>query len=128
MSQDKMSFEIPEQMRDMADKSLEQAKKAFEDYVSMTHGTLGNIEAAATTAQSEGAELNKQAVAFAEENISSAFDYAQKLCAATSYNELMELNKAFMEKQMQIAGEQARVMSDKTAHAASETAKKFTEK
>ncbi|OKL42353.1 phasin family protein [Pseudovibrio exalbescens] len=128
MTKDDMRFEIPEHLREMADQGLDQARKAFEEYVSMTHGALGNIEAAASTAQTEGVELNKQAVAFAEENINSAFDYAQKLCSAKSYDELMQLNKAFIEKQMEIAGEQARVMSDKTANAASQTARKFTEK
>ena len=37
-------FEIPEQMRSMAEASVDQARKAFEKFVSTAQATAGSIE------------------------------------------------------------------------------------
>ena len=37
MSTDKTGFEVPEQMREFAEKSVDQARKAFDDFMGATH-------------------------------------------------------------------------------------------
>ncbi len=123
MAADKTNFEIPEQMRDFADKSVDQARKAFDDFISATHKTVANVEGTANSAQSGASDINRKAMSYAEEHVSAAFDLAQKMVRAGDMQEIMSLQQDYLRRQMEAFGEQARDLSDKATKAAQETAK-----
>ena len=76
-------FEIPDQMRDAADKSVEQARRAFDQFIDATQKAVAKAEGSVKSMREGAADVNRQALAFVEENIAASFDLAQKLVRAS---------------------------------------------
>ncbi|NRG19917.1 phasin [Rhizobiales bacterium] len=123
MADNQPGFEIPEQMREFADKSMDQARKAFDDFMSATQQAVTKVEGSTSAMQSGASDINKKAMEYAEEHMNSAFDFAQKLVRAGDANEMLELHKEYMRKQMETLGEQARELSDKASKTAQDASK-----
>jgi phasin len=104
---DKKNYEIPTEMRDFAEKSVEQARKAFEGFVGAAQRSVATSEAAAAKAQTQVKEYGHKAFAFAETNVNAAFDLAQRLVRAKDVQEVMQLQSEFMKSQMQSMQTQA---------------------
>lgn len=125
MADDKgRTFEIPEQLRDLTQQSVDRAQKAFDDYVTATKAAVEQIEATSSDAQSGAQGLNRKILELAEENVANAFAHAQKLVAARDVQEIVRLQAEFLKAQMANLGEQARVISDAGARTAAELAEK----
>ena len=77
-------YEIPNEMRDFADKSVEQARKAFDGFLDAAYKASNTLENQANTAQDNVRAVAGAAVSFAEQNMAASFAYAQKLVRATS--------------------------------------------
>jgi phasin len=125
-SNDPKKLEIPENLREFTQKSVDQAKKAFDDYMSATQAAVEKIDRSATGAQSGASDLNRKILDLAEENVASVFAHAQKLARARDLQEVIRLQSEFLKTQMASLGEQARVISDATAETASAIAKSTT--
>ncbi|MCG8446287.1 MAG: phasin family protein [Hyphomicrobiales bacterium] len=119
----KLQVEIPEQMREFAETSVEHARKAFEDYMTAAQSAVAKTETQAEVIQSAAKDAGHSALEFAEANVAAAFDFASKLVKASSPMEMMELQRAFMEEQMKKFTEQSKAMTDKVSSAAGEMAK-----
>lgn len=120
-------FEIPDQMRDMADRSVEQAKKAIGQYLDATQQAVAKAEGAAKSAREGTAEVGRQALAFVEENVSASFDFAHRLVQARTIEEIAALQREFLQKQMASLTEQGKnlgTMMGRTASEAMDKAKK----
>ncbi|MCW1843884.1 phasin family protein [Prosthecomicrobium hirschii] len=129
MAQDKQKpFEVPEQLRSLTQDSVDQARKAFDDYVAATRAAVSKLEATSSDAQTGALDLNRKILELAEENVSSAFTHAQRLVGARDLQEIMTLQSEFLKRQMANLGEQARVLSDAGARTASEFAGRTTER
>src|ERR1700690_4541885 len=72
-------FEIPNELRDFAERSVEQARKAFEGFVSVAQKTIGAADDATETAQKNAKSVGAQALSYTEQNINAALDLAHKL-------------------------------------------------
>lgn len=116
-------FEIPEQMRTMAQSSVEQAKKAFDEFITAANKAVGKLDDSANAMQVTAADLNKKALGFAEENIATSFDFASKMVKAKDLQEMMKLQADFMKAQMANLGTQARDFGDAATKAAADAAK-----
>lgn len=99
-SSDKTPYEIPTEMRDFAEKSVEQARKALDGFIGAAHKAVDLMQNSAAQAQSQSGEATKKAIAYAEQNIAAAFDLAQRMVQAKDVNEVMQLQAAFMRQQM----------------------------
>ena len=75
-------FEIPAEMRAMAEKSVAQAKQAFEGFMTAAQKAANLAEGQATTAHTAAKQASSMAIEFAERNMTSAFVLAQKLVQA----------------------------------------------
>src|SRR6266700_8216868 len=94
-------FQIPPEMRALAEKSVEQAKQSIEGFISAAHRTVGVLEGQAETARKGAKDVSAKAMNFAERNITSSFDFAQKLVRAKDVQEMLELQAAYIRTQMQ---------------------------
>ncbi len=112
MSNDKTGFEIPDQMRDFAEKSVDQARKAFDDFMGATHKAVNDVEESANTVQANALDVNKKALTYAEEHIDTAFKFAQDLVKAENVEDMMKLQQDYLRSQMEVLGEQAREFSN----------------
>jgi phasin len=95
-------------MRDFADKSVEQARRAFDSFISAAHKAADSMEGSTGTMQQSAFEASKQAVAMAEANVKAAFDLAQQLVQAKGMDEVMRLQTEYMQRQAQTMQEQMR--------------------
>ena len=113
-------FEIPHDMRAFAEKSVEQAKQAFDGFISATHQAVSAFEGQAETARQGARHVAEKAMNFAERNVASSFEFSQKLVRAKDIQELMRLQTEFIRNQMQILTEQAKELGESAAAAAKE--------
>src|ERR1044072_2780348 len=90
MTKDPMSnFEIPPEMRQMAEQSVEQAKKAVDGFISAAHKAVGALEGHAAAAQAGAKDVGRKAMTFAEQNVATCFDFAQRLIRAKDTQDVM---------------------------------------
>ncbi|CTQ61918.1 MAG: phasin [Roseibium album] len=123
MSTDNTGFEVPEQMRDFAEKSVDQARKAFDDFMGATHKAVSNVEDSASAVQANAADVNKKALTYAEEHVNAAFKFAQELVKADNVEDMMKLQQSYLRGQMESLGEQSREFSNAATKAVQDAAK-----
>lgn len=115
-------FEIPEAMRTFADKSVDQARKAFGDFMTASVKAVDKAETSARSMQDGARDINRQTLAFMEENLSASFDFVQRMVRATTIEELQALQRDFIEKQVASAKAQGQAVGDAIARATNESA------
>ena len=102
------NFEIPPQMREFAEKSMEQAKQAFDSFVAATQHAVKTAENHATTTQTSAKEVGALAMKYAERNINSSFELARKLVKAKDPAEVMALHREYVSGQIAVLTDQAK--------------------
>ena len=109
-------FEIPADMRKMTEQTLEQVKKGI-------HGYLQFIQRAVPGDVMGGSELSNKILGYAERNVASAFEFAQRLVQVRDIQSLMSLQAEFVQAQMQAMTEQAKDLTETTTKALTERSK-----
>ena len=116
-------LDVPDSMRDFADQSVTQARKAFETFMGNAQDAVSKMEDSASSAQAAGASMQKDAMSFAEDQVAGAFDLAQKMVRAKDAQELMELQATYMRQQMEAVSKHTKDMGDKMSAVAEDAAK-----
>ena len=119
-------FEIPKEMRSMAEASFDQARKAFEKFVATAQATAGSIEERGATVRAGAKDIGAKAISYAEKNVQASLDYAQSLLHAKDLTEIMKLHSEYVQAQMRSLAEQASEMGQIVSRAAMEAAKPKT--
>jgi phasin len=94
-------YEIPEEMRDFAEKSVEQARKAIDGFMGAAQKTVDTFEGSANTAQASAKDATRKTFTYAEQNIAAAFDLAQKMVRAKNVQEAMQYQADFVRSQIE---------------------------
>jgi phasin len=102
------NFQIPEEMRAFAEKSVEQAKQAFDSFISAAQHAANTMENQATSARSGAKEVGDMAMRFAEHNVATSFEFASKMVHAKDAQEMMALHREYVSSQMNTLAEQAK--------------------
>jgi phasin len=116
-------FEIPKEMRAMAEASFDQARKAFETFIGSAQQTAEAFGGKGDTARANAKDISAKAIAFAEKNVQSSLAYAQQLIHAKDLTEVMRLHTEYVQAQMRALAEQASEMGQTVARAAMDAAK-----
>ena len=116
-------FEIPKEMRAMAEASFDQARKAFEKFLAGAQATAGSIEERSETVRAGAKDVGAKAIAYAEKNVQASLDYAQSLLQAKDLTEIMRLHSEYVQAQMRSLAEQAGEMGQIVSRAAMDAAK-----
>jgi phasin len=116
-------FHVPPEMRALAEKSVEQAKQAIEGFITAAHRTVSTLEGQAETARKGAKDVGEKAMDFAQKNITSSFDFAQKLVRAKDLQEMLELQASYIKTQMQVLAEQAKELGQSTSKMATDPMK-----
>ncbi len=101
-------YEIPNELRDFAERSVDQARKAFEGFVTVAQKTAGTVDGAANEARSGVKHVGSQILGYAEQNVNAAFDLAQKLVHVRDPQEALALQSEFLRAQLNALQNQAR--------------------
>jgi len=104
-------LEVSAELRNLAEKTIEQAEKAFDMFFGAANNSMASIPSPTT-------EISKKGLSLAEQNIKAAFDHARKLVRATDVQEAMQLQTEFFKNQTTNAGEQMKQIADGIASAA----------
>ena len=109
-------LEVPAELRDLADKTIEQAEKAFGMFFEAATKSMNSVPGG-------GAEISKQALTFTEQNMKAAFEHARKLVHATDLQQAMQLQSDFLRSQFTNAGEHMRQITGGVMSAAKDATK-----
>jgi phasin len=116
-----LNLEIPTEVREFAEKTVDQARKAFDSYVAAAQKATAQSEAAASTLASSAKELNSKAITFAESNVKAAFDLADKLVKAKDPKEFLAIQSEFLKNQVASVQEQAKALGEAVKKAVTPT-------
>ena len=94
-------YEIPPEMRDFAEKSVEQARKAIDGFMSAAQKTADTFEGSATTVQASAKDAARKTFSYTEQNLSAAFDLAQRMVRAKDMQEAMQIQAEFVRSQFE---------------------------
>ncbi len=89
--------DIPKDMRSMAEASFDQARKAFEKFVSGAQASVGTLEERSSAVGAGAKEMGAKAVSYAEKNMQASLDYAQSLLQAKDLTEVMRLHSDYVQ-------------------------------
>jgi phasin len=117
------NFEVPREMRTFAEQSVEQARKAFDSFMTAAQKAASSIEGQASAAQTGAKDMRQKAMTFAEKNVATSFDFAQKLVHARDIEEVTRLQAEFVQRQMQVLTEQAQELGQTATRAAMDAAR-----
>ncbi|MBR1120075.1 phasin [Bradyrhizobium lablabi] len=109
-------LEVPAELRDLAEKTIDQAEKAFGMFFDAAAKSMATVP-------SPGTEISKQALAFTEQNMKAAFEHARKLVQATDLQEAMRIQSEFLRSQFTNAGEHMRTITGNAMSAAKDASK-----
>ena len=116
-------FQIPPEMRALAEKSVEQAKQAVEGFISAAQRTVSAFEGQAETARKGAKDVGGKAMGYVEQNIANSFEFAQKLVRAKDVQEMLELQASYIRNQMQVLAEQAKELGQSASKLATDPSK-----
>ncbi|MCG2627763.1 phasin family protein [Bradyrhizobium sp. WYCCWR 13023] len=100
-------FEIPPEMRNMAESSFKQARDAFEKLLANAEAAAGTMEERGASMRAGAKDIGARALAFAETNVQASLNYAQSLAHARDLTEVMRLHGDYVQSQMKTLAEQA---------------------
>src|SRR3984885_8569014 len=109
-------LEVPAELRDLVEKTIDQAEKAFGMFFDAANKSVTSIP-------TPGTEISKQALTFTEQNMRAAFDHARKLIHATDLQQALQIQSEFLRSQFTNAGEHMRQISGGVMSAAKDASK-----
>ena len=109
-------LEVPAELRELADKTIEQAEKAFGMFFEAATKSMNSVPGG-------GTDISKQALTFTEQNMKAAFEHARKLVHATDLQQALQLQSEFLRSQFTNAGEHMRQITGDVMSAAKDSMK-----
>jgi len=106
-----MDFEIPKEMRDMAERNLEQARAAHTQFMDVAHQAQTMMAQTQAAGTSSALEVQRKAIAYAEQNMNESFDFASQLARTPDMQSAMKLQQDFAQRQLQSYTAQAQELS-----------------
>jgi len=111
-------FEIPADMRTMAEKSVEQARVAFNTFMTAAQEAMATFEGQAKAAQAGAKDMSEKALGYAERNVANTFAFADRIVRAKDAQEFIRLQTEFVQAQMKELAEQAKELGESAARMA----------
>lgn len=99
MSKTPMNYELPTEVRDFAEKSVEQARKAFDGFLGAATKAMSAAESQATTVHSSTKDMTTKAMVYAERNVTAAFELAQKIVRSKDMQEILQHQSDYVKSQ-----------------------------
>lgn len=113
--------EVPAAFRDIAEKSIAQAKDGYEKLKSAAEDTTGILEDTYASATKGASDYGLKVIEIARNNANSTFDYLGKLLSVKSISEVVELSTAHARAQFETAAAQAKELTALAQKVATDT-------
>ena len=121
-------LEIPKEMQTVAEQGVEQAKLAFNNYMQAAQEAVSTFEQWVKASQVGAQGITKKAISFAERNVLSAFEFAQKIVQAKDIQEFIRMQTEFVQSQIQVLSEQVKDLGETATKVAMDSLKDLGER
>jgi phasin len=119
-------FAVSNEMRAFAEQSVAQARKAFDGFIQAANQAMGQLQGRAQAAQSGASEIAHKSMTYAEQNVATTFDFAQKIMHAKDASEVMGLQSEYLSRQIQALSSQVQELGQSAAKIVVDAAKPKT--
>lgn len=120
-------MEIPTAFREMAEKSIAQAKDQYEKMKASAEEATDLLENTFATASKGCSSCGVKMIENARANCDAAFDLMTELVTAKSFAEMVELSSSYARKQFETMAVQSRELAEHAQKVAAETAEPLKE-
>jgi phasin len=117
-----MEFEIPSTVRDLASKSVDQAREAYNRFLEAARQAHDVVMKSSDVITSGAREFNQKAVKYTEANLQANFELAQRLVHAKDIKEALDIQNQFARQQMETFAHQAQELTRLVAQSAQKAA------
>lgn len=111
-------FEIPESLRELAEKSVGQAKESYVRFMDAARQAQDMVKKSSDAMASGARDIQDKAIAFTTSNMDASFELAQRLVKARDMQEALQIQSEFARKQMETYASQAQELGRLMAQAA----------
>jgi phasin len=118
---DMPKMEVPAAFRELAEKSVSQAKDNWEKMKAVTEDATDMIESSYSTASKGASDYGLAVIDAARVNTNAAFDFYSQLMTAKSLSEMVELSTAHARKQFEACTAQSKDLTTLAQKVATET-------
>ena len=115
--------EVPQAMRDLAERNIAQMRETYERSKDALEGLLQSWERSFDATNQGAVALNRKIIDIAQRNINSGFDLAKDLAGAKNLPEVMELQANYWRKQLDTLAAQAEEVRTLSAQVAADVTK-----
>jgi phasin len=88
-------YQIPDEMRRMAEQSVTQARQALESYLQAARRTSESMEQTSGKVQASSKDMAQKTLSAVEQNLRASLDYAQQLVRAKDLQEITQIQSEF---------------------------------
>jgi phasin len=111
-------MEIPEPVRQLAERNVEQSRSAYMQFVEMARKAQEMVTKSSGTVTQTAMDIQTKAMRFAEQNVDAGFTLATELAKARDMKEYFEIQQKHMQRQMQSYASQAQELGKLMTEAA----------
>jgi phasin len=115
---DMPQFEIPEAVREMAERNVEQARAAYAQFLDMARQAQEMVSKSSDTVAQSAREIQAKAMRYSQQNMEANFAFAAELARARDLKEYVEIQSRHAQRQMQTYSQQAQELGRLLAEAA----------
>ena len=108
---DMPKMEVPAAFREIAEKSVSQAKESWEKMKAATEEATDVLEESYATASKGAADYNLKLIEVARANTNAYFDFATQLFSVKSLSEMVELSTAHTRQQFETVAAQSKELT-----------------
>ena len=116
-------FAMPNEVRAFVEQSVAQARAAFDGIATAATQAVAQWQGQAQAARAGASEIAHKSMAYAEKNMASNFEFAQKLMHAKDPGEVMRLQQEYIARQMQTISSQTQELGQSAAKIVMDAAK-----
>jgi hypothetical protein len=120
---DTAAVEVPAEVADFAQKSVDQAQAAFDKASDLAHSNMQYFDAAAGAFKARAADIQLKTMEIAQINMNSAFTFVRKAFAAKDPTEFATLHQDFVRDQFASFSRQASELNELAVLLTQETVK-----
>ena len=117
-----MDFEIPATVRDLASKSVDQAREAYNRFLEAARQAHDVVTKSTDVITNGARDINEKAVRYTEANLQANFELAQRLVHAKDLKEALDIQSQFARQQMETFAHQAQELTRLVAQSAQKAA------
>jgi len=118
-------LEVPKEVAELAQKSVDHAQAAAERVGEFAHGNLQVFDAATSALKARTADFQLKVMEMAQGNLDASFDFARRALTVSDPAEFFNLQQEFFRKRTEQLARQSKELSELSVLFAKETAKPF---